>query len=167
MVARKRVHQPVLYAHDAQSTRWRLAASNILKSAYVSSIHPFISRIFQLSTRGQLHCYRAGRALEQKDIEKFRCSLTADGNVVAAACYRHTPRLRRASNAMHEVTEVFLLAVDDAEQGKGYGKAMVKHLNNLATHVHSKRLIVTVCPVSSHLPVQTSLFTFFSVHQPD
>jgi hypothetical protein len=62
MVARKRVHQPVLYAHDAQSTKWRLAASNILKSAYVSSIHPFISRIFQLSTRGQLHCYRASGA---------------------------------------------------------------------------------------------------------
>ena len=92
--------------------------------------------------KGELHCHQSKRPLATKDREGLRCAVgTVAGRVVVASCFRHVERPRRGNG--EPLTELLLLAVDRAQERKGYASAMLGHISKLSWLKGSHILVVS------------------------
>lgn len=128
------------------------AARDILNDRFASSSltadnRGVISKLLGFS-KGELHCHHSKRSVGRSDLQAFRVAAgTVDGRVVVAACFRHVAAARRVKHP--HFTSLLLLAVDRAEERKGYGSAMVDYIERCSARANSSQLVVRV-PHASH-----------------
>jgi hypothetical protein len=103
---------------------------------------PLVKMLFG-KANGTPHCHRIQCKVQLTTLREYHCAaVMAGGRCVCTAVFRHVPLPHRRPGSLVPFTELLLLAVEQEQENKGFGRAMTEYVKRCSAIAASTHVLV-------------------------